>query len=63
MTTEIGFLPFLGFPMACLTLMIKPLRAASEISALRTFEWVLVCEVATTFVSSADISFDADIRL
>lgn len=63
MATRIGFLLFPGFPMACLTSMIEPLRAANEISDSRTFDWVLVSEAATKVVSSADISFDADIRL
>ncbi len=29
---KIGFLIFPGFPMACLTSMIEPMRAANEIS-------------------------------
>ena len=54
---------FPGFPMACLTSVIEPLRAANEISEQAAFEWVLVSEDATSIVSSAGISFDADFRL
>jgi transcriptional regulator GlxA family with amidase domain len=36
-TQSVGFLIFEGFPMACLTSMIEPLRAANEISGQEAF--------------------------
>lgn len=41
---QIGFLIFPGFPMACLTSMIEPLRAANEIAGKTAFGWTLVSE-------------------
>ena len=35
---RLGFLLFPGFPMACLTSAIEPLRAANEITGRRAFE-------------------------
>ena len=40
-TLHIGFLIFPGFPMACLTSFIEPLRAANEISNEIAFNGVL----------------------
>lgn len=57
---KIGFLLFPGFPMACLTSMIEPLRAANEISQTATFEWTLVSEGPQKILASADVSFEAD---
>ena len=63
MATKIGFLLFPGFPMACLTSVIEPLRAANEISNSRTFDWSLISEDGQKVMSSAGIGFDADTRL
>jgi transcriptional regulator GlxA family with amidase domain len=57
---KIGFLLFPGFPMACLTSMIEPLRAANEISKTATFEWTLVSEGREKVMASADVSFEAE---
>ncbi|MFZ9950311.1 MAG: GlxA family transcriptional regulator, partial [Gemmobacter sp.] len=43
---RLGFLMFPGFPMACLTSAIAPLRAAHEISGWRAVAWVGVAEPA-----------------
>jgi transcriptional regulator GlxA family with amidase domain len=51
---------FPGFPMACLTQAIEPLRAANEITGRREFSWTLVAETAAPVRSSADIGFDPD---
>lgn len=58
-----GFLLFPGFPMACLTSAIEPLRAANEITGRREFVWTLVAETDTPVRSSAEIGFDPDARL
>ncbi|MCE8514961.1 helix-turn-helix domain-containing protein [Ruegeria pomeroyi] len=63
MTTRIGFLLFPGFPMACLTSIIEPLRAANEISMSDSFAWRLVSELPHKVVSSAGITFDPDASL
>jgi transcriptional regulator GlxA family with amidase domain len=63
MVTRIGFLLFPGFPMACLTSVIEPLRAANEISGRATFEWRLLAEAEHKVTSSAGIAFEADLRL
>lgn len=60
---RLGFLIFPGFPMACLTSAIEPLRAANEISATSTFDWTVVGETATRVVSSAHVGFDPDVGL
>ena len=60
MATRIGFLLFPGFPMACLTSVIEPLRAANEISETSRFEWCLISEGSDKVVSSAGIAFDPD---
>ena len=60
---RLGFLMFPGFPMACLTQAIEPLRAANEITGRREFVWKLVAEVAAPVRSSAEIGFDADVTL
>ncbi len=57
MAQTIGFLLFPGFPMACLTSVIEPLRAANEISGAGVFDWVLVSETEATVASSAAIPF------
>ena len=43
-TRTLGFLLFPGFPMACLTSAIEPLRAANEISGRAVFGWKLIAE-------------------
>jgi transcriptional regulator GlxA family with amidase domain len=57
---RLGFLMFPGFPMACLTSAIEPLRAANEISGRREFVWRLVAETRAPVRSSAEIGFDPD---
>lgn len=54
----IGFLIFPGFPMACLTSFIEPLRAANEISGQRAFAWQLFSESEGRVASSAEVDFD-----
>ncbi|MFP7674853.1 GlxA family transcriptional regulator [Marivita sp. S0852] len=63
MTKKIGFLLFPGFPMACLTSVIEPLRAANEISDSTAFEWTLAAETQTTVQSSAGIPFEPQTTL
>ena len=63
MALQIGFLLFPGFPMACLTSVIEPLRAANEISATQSFEWRLIAEQPGKVVSSAGIAFEPDTNL
>jgi transcriptional regulator GlxA family with amidase domain len=60
---RVGFLLFPGFPMACLTSMIEPLRAANEISGQNVFDWTLVSETGNPVEASAKVSFDPDIGL
>ncbi len=57
---RLGFLMFPGFPMACLTSAIEPLRAANEIMGQRHFDWVLVAETAGPVRSSAEVRFEPD---
>lgn len=56
----VGFLIFPGFPMACLTSMIEPLRAANEIAGITRFAWQLISEDGAQVTSSAGVVFDAD---
>ena len=56
----LGFLMFPGFPMACLTSAIEPLRAANEISGVQAFAWVLLAETAAPVRSSAEVGFTPD---
>lgn len=60
---RLGFLMFPGFPMACLTSAIEPLRAANEISGRRQFEWRLVAETRAPVRSSAEVRFEPDVTL
>ncbi|MBL4628565.1 MAG: helix-turn-helix domain-containing protein [Roseicyclus sp.] len=60
---RIGFLLFDGFPMACLTSMIEPMRAANEISKTEEFQWVLVSEGAAKVMASASVSFETPLSL
>jgi len=57
-TTNISFLIFDGFPMACLTSMIEPLRVANEISSSNVFKWQLLSEDGLPITASAAITFD-----
>lgn len=57
---KLGFLMFPGFPMACLTQAIEPLRAANEITGRREFTWKLVSETMAPVRSSAEIGFEPD---
>lgn len=61
--TKISFLIFPGFPMACLTSMIEPLRAANEIGGQDKFTWQLVSEDGQRVVSSAGVAFEPDCAL
>lgn len=58
-----GFLLFPGFPMACLTSAIEPLRAANEITGRRDFAWSLIGEETAPVRSSAEVRFDIDLAL
>lgn len=57
-TTRIGFLIFPGFPMACLTSMIEPLRAANEIAGITAFAWTIVSEDGERVEASAKVWFE-----
>ena len=57
-TTHISFLIFDGFPMACLTSMIEPLRVANEVSGTNSFSWQLISENGAPVTASAAITFD-----
>jgi len=59
-TTHIGFLIFPGFPMACLTSMIEPLRAANEIAGQQAFSWQLLSEEGARVEASAHVWFEPD---
>ena len=59
----LGFLLFPGFPMACLTSAIEPLRAANEICGRAVFAWRLVGEEMAPVRSSAEVRFDVDMQL
>jgi AraC family transcriptional regulator, glycine betaine-responsive activator len=60
---RLGFLMFPGFPMACLTSAIEPLRAANEIVGRKVFTWKLVAESFAPVRSSADVRFEPDVAL
>lgn len=60
---RLGFLMFPGFPMACLTSAIEPLRAANEITGVRHFNWVLIGEGTAPVRSSAEVRFEPDVAL
>lgn len=62
-STKLGFLIFPGFPMACLTSAIEPLRAANEIADQDAFGWRLISENGERIRSSAEIGFDPDLPL
>ncbi|MFW8595882.1 GlxA family transcriptional regulator [Cribrihabitans neustonicus] len=54
---RIGFLLFPGFPMACLTAAVEPLRAANEIAGHQVFSWSLITETGAQATASAGIQF------
>lgn len=60
---KFGFLIFPGFPMACLTSMIEPLRAANEIAGQRAFAWRIVSEAGGRVEASAGVGFESDVTL
>ena len=60
---QLGFLIFPGFPMACLTSMIEPLRAANEIAGKTAFGWKLVSEGGNRVEASAKVWFEPDMAL
>lgn len=60
---QLGFLIFPGFPMACLTSAIEPLRAANEITGRRAFGWTVMSEDRGRVVSSAEVVFEAELAL
>ena len=60
---SVGFLIFPDFPMACLTSMIEPLRAANEIAGQDAFHWTIVSEDGGKITSSAKVSFEPDCAL
>ncbi|MFT4743103.1 MAG: transcriptional regulator GlxA family with amidase domain [Yoonia sp.] len=62
-TLHIAFLIFPSFPMACLTSMIEPLRAANEISGKQAFGWRLVSEGGQRVQASARVWFEPDLSL
>lgn len=55
--TTLGILIFPGFPMACLTSCIEPLRAANEISGVEAFRWMVIGETNAQVASSAAVTF------
>ncbi len=60
---SVGFLLLPGFPMACLTSVIEPLRAANEIARKQVFSWVLCSEDAGPVTASAGIPFQPECAL
>lgn len=60
---HIGFLIFPGFPMACLSSMIEPLRVANEIAGRDVFAWGLVSENGEKVTASAQVMFEPDLAL
>lgn len=58
-----GFLIFPGFPMACLTSAIEPLRAANEICGYEAFRWQILSDVEGAVCSSAGVVFAPDATL
>lgn len=61
--TAFGFLLLPGFPMACLTSAIEPLRAANEIVGRETFSWTLISETGGHVQSSAKVLFQPELAL
>ncbi|GAA6180089.1 GlxA family transcriptional regulator [Shimia sp. NS0008-38b] len=59
-TVHVGFLIFPGFPMACLTSAIEPLRAANEIAEKTSFSWTVLSESGAPVTASANVVFQPD---
>ncbi|MGB0968622.1 MAG: GlxA family transcriptional regulator [Halocynthiibacter sp.] len=59
-TVTLGFVIFPGFPMACLTSAIEPLRAANEIAGRTAFAWRVLSETSAPVTSSAGVVFAPD---
>ncbi len=59
-TVTLGFVIFPGFPMACLTSAIEPLRAANEIAGTGVFHWRVLSETGEAVTSSAGVVFAPD---
>ncbi len=57
---SVGFLLLPSFPMACLSSVQEPLRAANEVSGQEMFSWTLYSEDGTPVASSACLTFEAD---
>ncbi|MFV2054449.1 GlxA family transcriptional regulator [Aliiroseovarius sp. YM-037] len=57
---QVGFLIFPGFPMACLTSMIEPLRAANEVAGQEAFGWTLISEEGARVKASANVWFEPE---
>lgn len=51
---------FDGFPLACLTAIIEPMRVANEISDQPIFAWPLISETGAKVQSSAMITVDVE---
>ncbi|MBY6141037.1 GlxA family transcriptional regulator [Leisingera daeponensis] len=60
---RIGFLLFPGFPLACLTAAMEPLRTANELAGHQVFTWSLVTETGAPAAASAGVQFTADSSL
>ncbi|MGB7241397.1 MAG: helix-turn-helix domain-containing protein [Sulfitobacter sp.] len=60
---KIGFLIFPDFPMAGLTSLIEPLRAANEIAGREAFAWTLVSENGDRVEASAKVWFEPNVSL
>jgi transcriptional regulator GlxA family with amidase domain len=61
--TVMAFLILPGFPMACLTSAIEPLRAANEIAGREAFRWIVVGETRAPVTASAGVAFAPDAAL
>lgn len=60
---DLGFVILPGFPMACLTSMIEPLRAANEIAGRDLFHWSIISETGDPVQASAKIPFEVNTAL
>lgn len=60
---DLGLLIFPGFPMACLSSVIEPLRAANEIAGRTVFHWHILSQTGAPVAASAGLPFQADAAL
>ncbi|KIC14534.1 AraC family transcriptional regulator [Leisingera sp. ANG-S5] len=60
---RIGFLLLPGFPLACLSSAVEPLRSANEIAGRQVFTWSLITETCAPATASAGMEFSADFSL